>query len=177
MPGESSVNTGASFPTLEQAWRRVLEIQTKLHRWAGEDRSRRFDDLFNLVMDPAFLVVGVDRVRSNVGGRTAGVDGMTAHHVDALVGAEPFLHAIRDSVRSDEFQPLPVRHRLIPKPGRRGTRRLDIPTVADRVVQAALKQVLEPIFETDFSPYSFGFRPGRRAQDAIADIHLFTSQS
>ena len=177
MPGESSVNTGASWPTLEQAWRRVLEIQAKLHRWAGEDRSRRFDDLFNLVMDPAFLVVAWDRVRSNVGGRTAGVDGMTAHHVDALVGAEPFLRAIRDSVRSGEFQPLPVRQRLIPKPGRRGTRRLGIPTVADRVVQAALKQVLEPIFETDFSPYSFGFRPGRRAQDAIADIHLFTSQS
>jgi RNA-directed DNA polymerase len=64
---------------------------------------------------------------------------------------------------------------MIPKPdGRR--RRLGIPTVRDRVVQAALKLVLEPIFEADFKPVSYGFRPNRRAQDAIAEIHLFGSQ-
>jgi RNA-directed DNA polymerase len=69
---------------------------------------------------------------------------------------------------------MPVRERMIPKPGGGGKmRRLGIPTVADRVVQAALKLVLEPIFEADFEPVSYGFRPRRRAHDAIAEIHLF----
>ena len=67
-----------------------------------------------------------------------------------------------------------MRERKIPKPGGSGkVRRLGIPTVADRVVQAALKLVLEPIFEADFQPVSYGFRPERRAHDAIAEIHLF----
>src|SRR3954462_6151043 len=69
---------------------------------------------------------------------------------------------------------MPVRERMIPKPGGGGKmRRLGIPTVADRVVQAAVKLVLEPIFEAAFVPVSYGFRPRRRAQDAIAEIHLF----
>ncbi|MEU4478222.1 hypothetical protein AB0F68_09210 [Micromonospora sp. NPDC023966] len=101
--------TGAPWPSLDEAWRRVLEIQTKLHRWAGEGGSRRFDDLFNLVTDPAFLMVAWDRVRSNTGSRSAGVDGLTAHHLQALVGAEPFMGMIREAVRSGEFRPLPVR--------------------------------------------------------------------
>jgi len=71
---------------------------------------------------------------------------------------------------------MPVRERMIPKPGSSGKmRRLGIPTVADRVVQAALKLVLEPIFEADFMPVSYGFRPRRRAHDAIAEIHLVGS--
>jgi RNA-directed DNA polymerase len=70
-----------------------------------------------------------------------------------------------------------VRERLIPKPGGSGKlRKLGIPCIADRVVQAALKQVLEPIFEAGFLPCSYGFRPMRRAQDAIAEIHHFGTQ-
>ena len=65
---------------------------------------------------------------------------------------------------------------MIPKPGGK-LRRLGIPTARDRIVQAALKLVLEPIFEADFKPCSYGFRPRRRAQDAIAEIHQFTSRS
>ncbi|MEV6742499.1 reverse transcriptase domain-containing protein [Streptomyces sp. NPDC051104] len=70
---------------------------------------------------------------------------------------------------------MPVRERMIPKTGGK-LRRLGIPIIADRVVQAALKLVLEPIFEADFRPCSYGFRPNRRAHDAIAEIHLFGSQ-
>jgi RNA-directed DNA polymerase len=86
MPGATPVNTGG--PELEsafyQAERRVLEIQAKLHRWARDDPRRRFDDVFNLVCDPAFLLVAWDRVRSNKGARSAGVDGFTAAAIEAM---------------------------------------------------------------------------------------------
>ena len=71
------MNTGVSGPVdITSAWHRVLTIQTKLHQWARTDPGRVFDDVFNLVHDPAFLVAGWDRVRGNKGGRTAGVDGI-----------------------------------------------------------------------------------------------------
>jgi RNA-directed DNA polymerase len=83
---------------------------------------------------------------------------------------------LREQVKSGEFAPLPVRERMIPK--RSGKLRgLGIPTAADRVVQASLKLVLEPIFEADFLPCSYGFRPKRRAQDAIAEIHMLASNA
>jgi RNA-directed DNA polymerase len=171
------VNTGAPWPTAELAEARVLGIQAKLHRWAIDDPTRRFDDLFNLVCDPAFLLVGWRRVRGNMGARTAGVDGQTAAYIEWVRGEAAFLAELRADLKARRFAPLPVRERMIPKPGGRKRRRLGIPTVRDRVVQAALKLVLEPIFEADFQPCSYGFRPGRRAQDALAEIHLLASHS
>jgi RNA-directed DNA polymerase len=170
------VNTGEpSDSTLYWAEKRVLEIQTKLHRWAGEDKARRFDDLFNLIADPSFLMVAWDRVRGNTGSRSPGVDGMTVTRVQGRTGGVvAFLDEIRTALRQQEFRPLPVRERTIPKPNGK-TRRLGIPTVTDRIVQATLKLVLEPIFEADFVPASYGFRPKRRAHDAIAEIHYLTS--
>jgi RNA-directed DNA polymerase len=171
------VNTGAPSPTpsIEEAEARVLGIQTKLHRWATDDPDRRFADLFNLVCDPAVLLVAWRRVRGNKGARTAGVDGQTVYYIQQRRGEESFLAELRADLKARRFGPLPVRERLIPKPGSGKLRMLGIPTVRDRVVQAALKLVLEPIFEADFLPCSYGFRPGRRAQDAIAEIHVFTS--
>jgi len=172
------VNTDAPLLTPEQAEARVLGIQTKLHQWATNDSDRRFDDLFNLVCDPAFLLVGWRRVRGNKGARSAGVDGETAYYVETVRGEEAFLAELRASLKDRSFRPLPVRERLIPKPGTTTKwRRLGIATVRDRVVQAALKLVLEPIWEADFQPCSYGFRPRRRAQDAIAEIHHLTSHS
>lgn len=170
------MNTDAPWPTAEQAAARVLRMQTKLHQWAVADPDRRFDDLSNLVADPAFLLVAWGRVRGNRGARTAGVDGMVVHRIEAGCGAESFLAGLRADLKARRFVPLPVRERMIPKPGGK-LRRLGIPTVRDRVVQAALKLVLEPIFEADFHPCSYGFRPRRRAHDAIAEIHQFTSRS
>jgi RNA-directed DNA polymerase len=80
------VNTDDSELALYRAERRVREIQTKLHRWARDDPHRRFDDLFNLVADPAFLLVAWVRVRGNKGARTAGVDGETAYYVETVRG-------------------------------------------------------------------------------------------
>lgn len=174
---DSPVNTGDRRPGWFSAEVRVREIQAKLHRWAGDDSGRRFDDLFNLVHDPAFLMVAWDRVRSNKGGRTAGVDGATASDIETVRGVEAFLADLRADLKAQAFRPLPVRERMIPKPGTSKKRRLGIPTVRDRVVQAALKLVLEPIFEADFYPCSYGFRPNRRAQDAIAETRHFASKS
>jgi RNA-directed DNA polymerase len=159
----------------EMAERRVLSIQNKLHRWSGENSTRRFDDLYNLVADPAFLVVAWRRVRGNTGSRTAGVDGLRARDIPAGWGEVAFLEGLREQLRTRSFEPLPVRERMIPKPGSSKKRRLGIPVIADRVVQASLKLVMEPIFEADFRPCSYGFRPNRRAHDAIAEIHQMGS--
>ncbi|GAA5116990.1 reverse transcriptase domain-containing protein [Haloechinothrix salitolerans] len=177
MPKDAPPNGGARDQTPAGPWTRVSEMQAKLHRWAAADPGRRFDDLFNFVHDPATLIVAFDRVAGNRGARTPGVDGLTVADVEERIGVPGFLHDLRAALKDGSFRPLPVRERKIPKPGGSGkVRSLGIPTVADRVVQAALKLVLEPIFEADFEPVSYGFRPNRRAQDAIAEIHHFGSR-
>jgi RNA-directed DNA polymerase len=171
------VNTDAPWPDAKTAWQRVLKIQTKLHQWATNDPDRRFDDLWNLVHDSAVLVEAWHRVRRNRGARSAGVDGETAYYVSAVRGEQVLLSELRDELKTRRFRPLPVREVTIPKAGSTKRRRLGIATVRDRVVQAALKLVLEPILEADFQPFAYGFRPERRAQDAIAEIHYYTSRS
>lgn len=166
------MNTGAPGPDLYEAESRVLAMQEKLHQWAKADPGRRFDDLANLVYDPAFLAVAWSRVRGNKGARTAGVDGVAPRSI--VVGVEGLLRRLRDDLKAGRFVPQRVREKAIPKASGK-VRRLGIPTTADRIVQASLKLVLEPIFEADFEPCSYGFRPRRRAQDAIAEIHYLAS--
>ena len=163
------MNIGDPWPDLDEAELRVHQMQTKLHQWAAADPGRRFDDLFNLVVDPAFLVVAWNRVRGNKGARTAGVDGVKPASI--VFGAGELLGGLRDDLKGRRFTPSRVREKAIPKASGK-VRRLGIPTAADRVVQASLKLVLEPVFEADFKPCSYGFRPRRRAQDAIAEIHF-----
>jgi RNA-directed DNA polymerase len=169
------VNTDAPRPALEAARAWVLRMQTKLHQWATDAPQRRFDDLYNLVHHPCTLEVAWDRVRANRGARSAGVDGVRPRAIGAE--ATRWLAELRSDLKAQRFRPDPVRERQIPKPGTHKVRRLGIPTARDRVVQAALKLVLEPIFEADFQPCSYGFRPKRRAQDAIAEIHFLASRS
>ncbi len=172
------MNTDALWPTSNLAWDRVLEIQTKLHRWARREEERQFDDLYNLVYDPAFLTIAWEQVKANKGARSAGVDGKTVRLIEMHdIGSIGFLENLRHELKSRTFQPQPVRERMIPKPGTTKRRRLGIPTVHDRVVQASLKLLLEPIFEADFFTSSYGFRPKRRAQDAIAEIHYLGSRT
>jgi RNA-directed DNA polymerase len=168
------VNIGDPWPDLDEAEWRVLKMQRKLQQWATSDPGRRFDDLYNLVHDPAFLVVAWNRVRGNRGARSAGVDG-TAPRSVAADGGE-LLEGLRDELKARRFTPTRVRERMIPKANGK-QRSLGIPTARDRTVQAALKLVLEPIFEADFKPCSYGFRPKRRAQDAIAEIHYLGTRS
>ncbi|MGW4370367.1 group II intron reverse transcriptase/maturase [Nocardia takedensis] len=172
MPEDAPMNIGAALRMPYTAKQRVLGMQTKLHSWATTDRGRRFDDLYNLVHDPSFLVHAWERVRDNKGARTAGIDGRTVRSIEnSAGGAERFLEDLRVSLKTRTFRPVPVRPAVIPKANGK-VRELGIPTTADRVVQAALKLVLEPIFEAGFSASSYGFRPGRRCQDAIEDIRF-----
>ncbi|MFV0316823.1 MAG: group II intron reverse transcriptase/maturase [Microthrixaceae bacterium] len=165
------MNTGEPWPDLDEARVRVLGIQTKLHQWSTSDGDRRFDDLFNLVADPAFLTVAWDRVRGNRGARSAGVDGVVPRSIEF---GDSMLRGLRAQLKARSFEPLPVKERMIPKASGK-LRRLGIPAVRDRIVQASLKLVLEPIFEADFHPCSYGFRPRRRPHDAIAEIHMLAT--
>ena len=176
MVKDAPVNTGADvLPDPEVAAGAVRRMQLKLHRWARENSSRRFGDLYNLVYDPAFLVDAFERVASNHGSKTAGVDGFTVARIRSTIGVEEFLAQLGGHLKAGTFRPSPVRRVEIPKANGK-MRKLGIPTVADRVVQAALKAVLEPVFEADFKPCSYGFRPNRRAHDAIAEIQHLCSR-
>ncbi len=130
MSEDASVNTGAVvWP--EEAWAQVTvrRMQTKLHCWAAGDPCRRFDDLYNLVCDPAFLVVAWERVAGNKGSRTPGVDRVTVAQIRDRIGVEPFLQEVRAQLKSRTFQPVEVRRVLIPKASGK-LRSLGIPTVA-----------------------------------------------
>ena len=140
MSEEAPVNIGAvEWPDPGSAYFMVRRMQTKLHRWAGEDPSRRFGDLHNLVCDPAFLVHAWERVSTNKGAKTAGIDKATAAMIENWVGVGAFLGQIRDSLKSGEFRPAEVRQVMIPKGNTGKFRKLGIPTIADRVVQASLR--------------------------------------
>ena len=167
------MNTDAPWPTLEEAEARVLGIQTKLHRWATDSPDRRFADLFNLVCDPAFLTVAWARVRGNRGARSAGVDGVKPR--DIVFGDDTVLPLLRDDLKAGRFVPLPVRERMIPKASGK-LRRLGIPTATGPMragqpeagPRADLRGGLQAVC-------SYGFRPRRRAHDAIAEIHMLAS--
>ena len=131
MSEDAPVNTGAvEWPTFDSADFTVRRMQAKLHRWAGGgDPSRRFGDLYNLVYDPAFLVHAWERVSTNRGAKTPGVDKATAARIEAWIGVGVFLGQIRDSLKSGGFRPVEVRQVMIPKANGK-LRKLGIPTEA-----------------------------------------------
>jgi RNA-directed DNA polymerase len=109
MPKDALVNTSASLEEVLLGPRqRVSEMQAKLHRWAVADPGRRFDDLFNLVHDPATLVVAFDRVAGNRGARTAGVDGLTVADVEERIGVPGFLNDLRTQLK--QFRAVATRY-------------------------------------------------------------------
>lgn len=153
---------------LDESW---LRSETrKLYARSMEHPDYVFRKLWGLIVDPRNLRVAYDRVASNRGRRTAGVDRVTVAQV-ALRGVSGFLDELRVELRGNTYRPMPVRRLLIPKQGFPGKfRPLGVPTVKDRVVQSAMKNILEPIFEADFYPCSHGFRPGKSAHGAIEQL-------
>ncbi len=146
----------------------VRELQRKLWAAAKQSEGRRFHALFDRICRDDVLVEAWERVRANRG--AAGVDRMTLVAVEEY-GVERMLSELARDLQSGSYRPSPVRRVEIPKPDGR-KRPLGIPTVRDRVAQQAAKLVLEPIFEADFLPVSFGFRPKRSATDALEKIRV-----
>ena len=150
--------------------RKPVDKVRKLQRglWAAAKRSpaRRFHALYGHMTRDDVLVEAWKRVRANKG--AAGVDGQTLDEVEQY-GVDRFLKEIGDALREGEYRAEVVLRRYIPK-GDGRKRPLGIPTVKDRVVQTAAKLVLEPIFEADFLPCSYGFRPQRSPTMALEDL-------
>ena len=143
---------------------RVRALQHALYRAAKADPQRRFHALFDKVRRGDVLERAWEDVRRNRG--AAGIDRVTLADVGEY-GPARLLGELAAELGEGRYRPLPARRVLIPKPGTAQQRPLSIPAVRDRVVQAALKIVLEPVFEADFLPCSFGFRPRRSAHDAL----------
>jgi RNA-directed DNA polymerase len=149
---------------------RVRAPQRVLYPCAKQDRDRRFHALFDKVARGDVLERAWGEVRANRG--AARVDGVTIEAVEAS-GVGDFLEELAARLRAGTYRPRPLRRVHIPKPGRRGkTRPLGIPTVADRVVMAAARIVLEPVFEADFLPVSYGFRPRLSAHHALETVRM-----
>jgi RNA-directed DNA polymerase len=172
MPPEKAMYVA---PQLCSSWLRT--VQRKLHARSVEQPGYVWRKLWGLVTDHRNLRVALARVARNMGARTAGVDGLTVRRV-LQAGAEQFLGSLRAELRTGAYRPSPVRRVLIPKAGQLGKyRALGIPTVKDRVVQAAVKNILEPVFEADFYPVSYGFRPGRSVHGALEHLRILLRPS
>src|ERR1019366_3165883 len=143
---------------------KVRELQRTLYRAAKADPGRRFHALYDKVSRRDVLERAWVLVRANRG--AAGIDRQTIADVEEY-GVDRLLDELVADLKDGSWQPLPARRVFIPKPGREELRPLSIPAVRDRIVQAATKIVVEPIFEADMLECSFGFRPRRSAHDAL----------
>ena len=145
----------------------IRRLQRKLYLKAKAEPDFRFYLLYDKVCREDVLRHAYNLARSNAG--APGVDGTTFAAVEAS-GQEEWLAGLRTELVEKTYRPAPVRRVMIPKPGG-GERPLGIPTIRDRVVQTAAKLVLEPIFEADFDPSAYGYRPKRGATNAIKEVH------
>ncbi len=168
MKEEPPVDSGEQA---DKAW--LLDIQCKLYTWSRTHPGEAWHDMWGWLTSPRNLRVAWRRVASNRGARSAGVDRLTVKQVEQRIGVERFLGDLGERLRSGQYLPSPVRRVMIPKRGKPGQfRPLGVPTVGDRVVQAVVLQLLEPIFEAEFYTVSYGFRPKRSVREAVEHLRL-----
>lgn len=158
--------SGSNHPVRQQPDEKVRRLQRKLYVVAKQQKERRFHALFDRIHRSDVLREAWERVRRNKG--AAGVDGVTLAAVEQY-GVTRLLDELRDELHAGKYRPPPVLRRYIPKADGK-LRPLGIPTVKDRIAQMAAKLVLEPIFEADFLPSSFGFRPRIGTLQALENI-------
>jgi RNA-directed DNA polymerase len=149
----------------------VLKIQRGLARKAASEPHHRFDDLWRILYREDWLRTAQAQVLSNTGARTPGVDGITKDDLNTEEQRATQIARLREQLKSGAYRPQPVRRVHIPKPGKQETRPLGIPTIDDRIMQEAVRRLLEPIWESDFLDCSCGFRPGKRTWDAISELY------
>lgn len=145
----------------------IRRLQRKLYLKAKAEPDFRFYQLYDKVYQEDVLLHAYRLARANHG--APGVDGKTFEMIEAA-GLEEWLSGLGEELRTKTYKPRPVWRVLIPKPGG-GERPMGIPTIRDRVVQTAVKLIIEPIFEADLEPAVYGYRPQRSAQDAIKEVH------
>jgi RNA-directed DNA polymerase len=151
----------------------IGEMQRLLSVKAEESKNHKFDDLYALVCHADWLRLAHDRIVDNAGSRTAGCDGINMKDFDENLEAN--LNELREDLQTGTFEPYPVRRVYIPKSNGK-MRPLGIPSIRDRIVQETVRMILEPIYEADFSQYSFGFRPNRCTMDAVKCILFSTTE-
>ena len=145
----------------------IQALQRKLYLKAKREPTYRFYALYDKVFRPDILVYAYEMVKANAG--APGVDGVRIEDIEAC-GRGRFLAGLRQELQEKRYRPEAVLRVMIPKAGG-GERPLGIPTVKDRVVQAAVKVVVEPIFEADFTDNAYSYRPGRNAEGAVKAVH------
>jgi len=151
---------------------KIRMLQRKLYQKAKEEPKYRFYLLYDKMWREDILLHAYELAKANKG--APGVDEQSFEQIESE-GREKWLQGIRNDLRAKTYEPQAVRRVMIPKPGG-GERPLGIPTIRDRVVQTAAKLLLEPIFEADFDPNAYGYRPKRSAQDAIQKVQELLRQ-
>src|SRR6266581_3723925 len=143
-------------------------MQRRLSHTAEKDPEHQFGDLYSRLCKEVWLRVAVHHVQQNAGSETAGIDGKTMSNFRG--NFDGYIEELTTTRKAETFEPCPVRRVYIPKPNSDKKRPLGVPILFDRIVQEALRMILEPIWEADFSVHSYGFRPNRSTYDAIAYI-------
>jgi len=146
----------------------VDEMQKKLSQKAEKEPEHQFENLYGLLCNEVWLRMAAHKPLRNQGSGTAGIDGMTKSNF--LGDYDGYITRLQEALKAKTFEPEPVKRVYIPKSNSKKKRPLGIPILLDRIVQEALRMILEPIWEVDFSINSYGFRPNRSTYDAMTYI-------